>query len=95
MFCDVFCETGYFDVAQSEAVLTAGRQWGMMPKIHAEELSPLGGAELAAKLGAVSADHLEHITDQGIRALSGAGVVALLLPGVSFFLNHGMLPRAA
>ncbi len=95
LFCDVFCETGYFDVAQSEAVLTAGRQWGMMPKIHAEELSSLGGAELAAKLGAVSADHLEHITDQGVHALSGAGVVALLLPGVSFFLNHRYAPARA
>ena len=91
-FCDVFCEAGYFDVAQSEAILSAGRQWGMLPKIHAEELSPLGGAELAAKLGAVSADHLEHITGHGIRALSEAGVVALLLPGVSFFLNHGYAP---
>ena len=94
-FCDVFCEAGYFDVAQSEAVLTAGRQWGMKPKIHAEELSPLGGAELAARLGAVSADHLEHVSDRGIRALSGAGVVALLLPGVSFFLNHRYAPARA
>jgi len=94
-FCDVFCEAGFFDVAQSEAVLTAGSQWGMMPKIHAEELSPLGGAELAARLGAVSADHLEHVTAQGIRALSAAGVVALLLPGVSFFLNHRYAPARA
>lgn len=64
----------------------------MAPKIHAEELNPLGGAELAARVGAVSADHLEHIADQGITALRETGVVATLLPGVSFFLNHGYAP---
>ena len=62
VFCDVFCEKGYFDVGQSEAILAAGKEWGMLPKIHAEELSALGGAELAGRIGAVSADHLEHIT---------------------------------
>jgi len=91
-FCDVFCERGYFDVAQSERILMEGKQWGMEAKIHADELTPLGGAELAARLGAVSADHLEHVTPLGIRALREAGVVATLLPGVSFSLHHGYAP---
>jgi imidazolonepropionase len=91
-FCDVFCERGYFDVAQSERILVEGKRWGMEAKIHAEELHPLGGAELAAALGAVSADHLEHVTAAGIRALREGGVVATVLPGVSFFLHHGYAP---
>jgi imidazolonepropionase len=95
VFCDVFCEKGYFDVGQSEAILAAGKEWGMLPKIHAEELSALGGAELAGRIGAVSADHLEHITSSGIRALRDGNVVAGLLPGVSFFLNHGYAPARA
>ncbi len=91
-FCDVFCEPGYFSVAESEQILTLGRTHGMVPKIHAEELSSSGGAELAARMGAASADHLEHITEEGIGALRQNGIVATLLPGVSFFLNHGYAP---
>ena len=91
-FCDVFCETGYFDLEQSERILSEGKRWGMLPKIHADELTPLGGAELAARVGAVSADHLEHVSERGIRALAEGGVIAGLLPGVSFFLNHGYAP---
>lgn len=91
-FCDVFCEKGYFDLEQSEAVLQAGKKHGLAAKVHADELSPLGGAELAARVGAVSADHLEHITDRGIQAMRDAGVIAALLPGVSFFLNHQYAP---
>ncbi len=91
-FCDVFCEKGYFELEETEQILNEGKKWGMLPKIHAEELNPLGGAELAAKVGAVSADHLEHVSDQGIAALRDAGVVATLLPGVSFFLHHGYAP---
>jgi imidazolonepropionase len=94
-FCDVFCEKGYFEVEESEQILKEGKRWGMLPKIHAEELYPSGGAELAARVGATSADHLEHVTDQGIAALRAAGVVATLLPGVSFFLNHGYAPARA
>lgn len=94
-FCDVFCENGYFDLRQSEEILSAGKKHGMAAKVHAEELTHLGGAELAARLGAVSADHLEHIGDRGIRALHDAHVVAVLLPGVSFFLNHGYAPARA
>jgi imidazolonepropionase len=64
----------------------------MMPKIHADELSPAGGAELAAKVGAVSADHLERISVAGVAALRASGTVATLLPGVSFFLHHEYAP---
>jgi len=91
-FCDVFCEKGYFDLKQTEAILHAGKTHGMAAKVHAEELTLLGGAELAARIGAVSADHLEHISDDGIEAMRKKGVVAGLLPGVSFFLNHGYAP---
>lgn len=91
-FCDVFCERGYFDVAQAERILLAAKGLGLGVKLHAEELTQLGGAELAARLGAVSADHLECISDRGISAMAEGGVVAGLLPGVSFFLNHGYAP---
>lgn len=91
-FCDVFCEKGYFDLENSERILTEGKKAGMTPKIHADELTPLGGAGLAARVDAVSADHLEHVSDDGIVAMREAGVVATLLPGVSFFLSHGYAP---
>ena len=91
-FCDVFCEKSYFELEESEQILNEGKKWGMLPKVHAEELNPLGGAQLAAKVGAMSADHLEKIDDAGITALRDADVVGTLLPGVSFFLNHGYAP---
>jgi imidazolonepropionase len=64
----------------------------MQPKVHADELSASGAAELAAKVGAISADHLERVSDKGIEALKEANVIATLLPGVSFFLGHGYAP---
>jgi len=91
-FCDVFCEKGYFTVEQSRVILEQARKLGMNLKLHADELAPSGGSMLAAELKAVSADHLEHIDGHGIESLSNAGVVAVLLPGVSFFLNHGYAP---
>jgi imidazolonepropionase len=94
-FCDVFCEKGYFDLNDAERVLGAARSFGMQLKVHADELTPMGGAELAARLGAVSADHLEHVSRGGIDAMKEAGVVAGILPGVSFFLNHGYAPARA
>ena len=94
-FCDVFCEQGYFDLDSSRRILEAGKAWGMMPKVHAEELTSFGGAQLAAQVGAASADHLERVDDAGIAAMRDAGVVATLLPGVSFFLNHGYAPARA
>jgi imidazolonepropionase len=94
-FCDVFCERGYFDAEDAALIIGAGRSFGMQCKLHADELTASGGAELAARLGAVSADHLEHVSPGGIRAMKEAGVVAGLLPGVSFFLNHGYAPARA
>jgi len=94
-FCDVFCEKGYFDVDESERILHEGRRWGMLPKVHAEELNAIGGAELAARIGATSADHLERVGASGIAALRDGGVVATLLPGVSFVLHHGYAPARA
>jgi imidazolonepropionase len=91
-FCDVFCETGVFSVAESENILARARALGFGLKLHADELSPLGGAELAARLGAVSADHLLCITDAGIDALAASGTVATLLPGTAFFLGLPYAP---
>jgi len=91
-FCDVFCDRGYFSVEQSRKILNVAMSLGMKAKVHAEELGPSGGAALAAELRAVSADHLEHIDRDGIEKLKKSGVVAALLPGVSFFLNHGYAP---
>src|SRR5262249_5647791 len=85
-FCDVFCETGVFSLSESERILTQASMLGLGLKLHADELTPLGGAELAARLGATSADHLLCATDAGIQALAGSSTVATLLPGTAFFL---------
>ncbi|MDX2465999.1 MAG: imidazolonepropionase [Acidimicrobiia bacterium] len=90
-FCDVFCDEGVFSVDQARRVLEAGRNHGLAPRLHANQLAPSGGAQLAAELGAVSADHLDHIDDDDIVALERSGTVAVLLPGVSFSLQ---LPQA-
>jgi imidazolonepropionase len=91
-FCDVFCETGVFGLDESLAVLTCARDLGLRLKLHADELTPLGGSELAARLGAVSADHLLCITEAGIDALAGSDTVATLLPGTAFFLGVPYAP---
>jgi imidazolonepropionase len=91
-FCDVFCETGVFSLAESERILGRARELGLKLKLHADELTPLGGAELAARLGAVSADHLLCITDAGIDALAASGTIATLLPGTAFFLGMPSAP---
>jgi imidazolonepropionase len=91
-FCDVFCETGVFSLEESERILTRAKQLGFQLKLHADELTPLGGAELAARWGAVSADHLLRITDAGIEALASSGTVATLLPGTAFFLGVDYAP---
>ena len=90
-FCDVFCETGVFSAQQSRRILEAGRALGLAPRLHADELAPSGGAELAADLGAASADHLAAPSAAGIRALARAAdgdrpVVATLLPATTWFL---------
>jgi imidazolonepropionase len=90
--CDVFCETGVFSLDESERILGRARELGFGLKIHADELTPLGGAELAARLGAVSADHLLKISDAGIEALAASSTVATLLPGTAFFLGLPCAP---
>jgi imidazolonepropionase len=86
-FADVFCETGVYTVDESRDILTAARNAGMSIKLHADELSSCGGAELAAQIGATSADHLAAISEAGVRALAGAGTVATLLPATMLFLG--------
>ena len=90
-FCDVFCELGVFDAAQSRRVLLAGERLGLRPRLHADELRDSGGAALAAELRAASADHLAAISEAGIEALGGSAdagtpVVATLLPATTLFL---------
>lgn len=87
-FCDVFCETGVFTVAEAEQILECGKRCGLMPKIHAEEITALGGAELAGKVKAISAEHLIHADDKGLAAMAAADVIAVLLPGTSFYLGE-------
>jgi imidazolonepropionase len=86
-FADVFCEPGVFTVAETREVLSAARSHGLQLKLHADELTSGGGAELAAELRATSADHLAAVSDAGIAALAGAGTVATLLPGTMLFLG--------
>lgn len=86
-FADVFCEPGVFTVDESRVVLTAARRSGLGIKLHADELSSGGAAELAGELGALSADHLAAVSDAGIAALAAAGTVATLLPGTMLFLG--------
>jgi imidazolonepropionase len=86
IFCDAFVEKGVLTRAQGETVLRAGVRHGMIPRLHADELSDTHGASLAAELGAASADHLMHISDDGIAALAASDTVANLLPATSFFL---------
>lgn len=83
-FCDVFCEKGVFDVQQSRKVLMAGKALGLRPKLHADELHTSGGAELAAEVGAASADHLVRPSDDGIMAMARKDVVGVLLPATPY-----------
>jgi imidazolonepropionase len=92
-FCDVFCEQGVFTADESRRVLEAGVRWGLAPRLHADEFVDSGGAELAAELGALSADHLIAVSERGIEAMAAGGVTAVLLPGTSFFLmKHKYAP---
>lgn len=93
-YCDVFCEEGVFDTDQTEKILRAGMEKGLKPRLHADELADTGGAALAARLGAKTADHLLHASDQGLEAMARAGVTAVLLPCTSFNLAAGSYARA-
>jgi imidazolonepropionase len=93
-FCDVFCEEKAFSLEESKKILETGKRYGLNPKIHADQLSSGGGAELAAEVGAYSADHLEYVNPNAIERMAEKGVTAILLPGASFFLSMKKLPPA-
>src|SRR5512134_575345 len=90
--CDVFVEQSAFSLEEARRILLAGRAAGLAPKLHADQLSSCGGAELAAEVGALSADHLEHVSEPGIEALARAGVVAVSLPIASLYLAQPPMP---
>jgi imidazolonepropionase len=91
-YCDIFCEKGVFDAAQSEKVLVAAKKAGLGIKIHANEINNLGGALLAAKLCAASAEHLIASDSQDLEALAKSGTIAVLLPTTSFYLGKDFAP---
>lgn len=86
-FVDIFCETGVFTVEQSRAFLQKAKTAGFGVKIHADEIDPLGGTEMACEIGAVSADHLVGASDEGVRMLGESDTIAVLLPGTTFYLG--------
>jgi imidazolonepropionase len=87
-FCDVFCEKGVFSIAEAQQLLVQARKFGLQLKIHADEICPLGGAELAGELKAISAEHLLQTSPDGITALAANRVIATLLPATAFCLNE-------
>ncbi len=90
--CDIFCEKNVFEIEESRRLLKAAKDMGYKLKLHADEIVQLGGAELAAELGALSADHLLHVSDAGVEAMAKAGVVATLLPLTAFTLKEPYAP---
>lgn len=91
-FCDIFTEKNVFEIEESRRFMEAARKAGFKLKFHADEIVPLGGAELAAGMGAISADHLLHISDEGIKMMAGQGTVATLLPLTAFALKEQYAP---
>lgn len=91
-FCDVFCETGVFTAAESRRILETAKEYELLPKIHADEIDPIGGSVLAGELGAISAEHLIVCPDDGIRSMAEGGTIACLLPATSFYLNSTYAP---
>ncbi|WP_190269715.1 imidazolonepropionase [Peribacillus butanolivorans] len=87
-FNDVFCEKGVFTPEQSERILEAGKNYGLIPKIHADEIESYGGAELAAKIGAISAEHLLKASEDGIQDMAKSGTIACLLPATALYLRE-------
>ena len=86
-YCDVFCEKGYFSVLDCRKILETAMNYDLKPRLHADEFTDSGAAELAAEVGAVSADHLMAVSDAGIKAMAEKGVIATLLPGTTLFLG--------
>ena len=91
-FCDVFCETGVFSAEESRRILDAGKKYGLIPKIHADEIDPIGGSQLTETVGAISAEHLIVCPPEGIKAMARAGTVACCLPATSFYLGSTFAP---
>ena len=87
VFCDVFCENGYFDTDDSMKILSTAKEYGMIPRMHIDEFECLGGALIANKVNAASVDHLMAINEDSIKSLSDSNVIATLLPGTTFMLN--------
>ena len=94
-FCDAFVEEGAFQPDEARRLFRTARQHGLTPKLHADQLSDTGGAALAVEVGAASADHLEHVSEEGIAAMAEAGVVAVSLPLATLYLDEDPLPAAA
>jgi len=86
-FCDVFCENGYFTLDDSRNILETAKKYGLKPRLHADEFSDSGAANLSAEVGAISADHLMAVSDEGIQKMAESGVIATLLPGTTLFLG--------
>ena len=93
-WCDVFCDDGVFTPEEAERILRAGADAGLMPRIHAEELAPSGGSQVAARVGARSADHLIHVDERAADALAAADTCAVLLPAAAFYLQLGCFAPA-
>lgn len=91
-YCDVFCDRGFYTVDEARRILRAARAHGLGLKLHADELAPVGAAELAGELRATSAEHLLHVSEEGTQALAAAGTVAVLLPGTAFVLDEPYPP---
>ena len=91
-FCDVFCEKGVFTAEESRTILECGKRYGLIPKIHADEIEPIGGSELTEEVGAISAEHLIVCQPSGITAMAKAGTVACCLPATSFYLGSTYAP---
>lgn len=94
-FCDVFCETGVFTAEESRRILNAGKQCGLLPKIHADEIDPIGGSQLAGEIGAITAEHLIVCPEEGIKSMAKGGTIACLLPATSFYLGATFAPARA
>ena len=91
-FIDVFCEKGYFTVTEMETILTAGKKYGLLPKVHLNQFHAIGGIASAVKNDALSVDHLEELTQEDIAALQNSNTIATALPGCSYFLNIPYTP---
>ena len=88
VFCDVFCEPGYFSIDETKRILDVSKKYNLIPRIHADEFIYSGGSKLAAEINAISADHLMAVNDEAIEALSNSNTIATILPGTTFFLGN-------